>query len=194
MNGRHTQRILRVFLLVCVVVLILVGTVHLTEYVSQNGTAQEIANRFGYIGIVAIAAVAGLNVVVPLPAATLTPVFVAAGLWLPLVVLMLVVGTTIADLVGYYVGKLSKDFVEATYPKTYQRLLKIHSKNRWLLLPFVFIYSAFIPLPNEAILIPIAMMGVSLRTFIVPLVAGTVVSQTALAFGAQEIFSILFGG
>ena len=187
------KKILKLTLLGLVIASTIVTAFYLAQFVYSNNTAQEIVGQFSYLGVLVIAVVAGLNAVVPIPAATFVPIFLAAGLWMPIIVLMLVIGTTIADLIGYFIGRVSREFVEGQYPKTYARVLLINEKHHRLMIPLVFIYSAFIPFPNEAMLIPAALVGLKLRVLIVPLVLGTLVNQVILAYGFSEVFGFLFG-
>lgn len=176
-----------------VLIAVLVCVFYFAQRLEENAQAVAFIEQFGYTGVLIIAIITGLSAFLPVPAATFVPIFTAAGLLLPLITLMLIIGTTIADVIGYLIGRVSKGIVEDEYPETYKRFLKIKSEHHRLLLPFIFLYAAFVPLPNEAFLIPVALMGVPLRTFIIPLVLGTIVNQTALAYGAQGIFSALFG-
>lgn len=164
---------------------------YLAGYVEQHDTAKEIVNQFGYVGVIVVALVAGLNAVVPVPAATFVPVFLAAGLTMPLIIVSLVIGTTIADLIGYQLGRWGKRLVSKQYPRTHDRIQALQERHRKLLIPFVFCYSAFVPFPNEAIMIPLALSGVHLRIFIIPLVLGTVINQSLLAYGVNNIFLLL---
>lgn len=172
--------------------LVLVASLYLANFVANNDLAQNIVGQFGYLGILVIAIIAGVNVLLPIPAATFVPVFVAAGLWMPLIILALVVGTTIADYVGYFVGRWSREFAAATYPKTYARVLSLNERHHNLILPAVFFYAAAIPFPNEAIIIPLALVGLKFRTILIPLILGNLVNQTTLALGVSNIFELVF--
>lgn len=187
------KNITRVLVIVFLCAAIVFSTVETATFVSSNNGAQALVSKFGYIGILVISILAGVNIFVPVPAATFTPIFIAAGLSMPHIILLLIVGTTIADIAGYTVGRLSKDFASERYPKTYNRIFYMRQQHHKLLLPLVFAYAAFIPFPNEAFLIPLALVGVRLRTFIIPLVLGTAINQILLVYGIQNIFSIFSG-
>ena len=144
------QKLIRILIVVLLAAAILLAIIETTSFVSTDSGAQELVSRFGYIGILFIAIMAGVNVFVPVPAATFTPIFIAAGLSLPLIVLTLILGTTIADIAGYTIGRLSKEFASEHYPKTYHRIFHVHQKHHRMLLPLIFMYAAFVPFPNEA--------------------------------------------
>lgn len=174
------------------VVLVWIASLYLADYVTESDIARSIVANFGYFGILVIAVISGINVLIPVPAATFVPIFTAAGLWLPFIIILLVVGTTIADLLGYFVGRWSRDFTATHYPNTYERVLTINNHHHVWLLPAIFLYAALIPLPNEAVIIPVALVGVRFKTILLPLMVGTLINQTALALGANNIFLFLF--
>lgn len=188
----HTKKILRFTILSVIIVFVWVAALFLADYVSSNEMSQQLIAQFGYVGVFVMAVIAGVNVLVPIPAASFVPVFTAAGLWMPLIILALVLGTTLADLIGYFVGHWSREFAIDHYPKTYAKVLSLHESHHQLLLPLIFVYAALIPFPNEAIIIPLALVGIKLRTLLIPLILGNIVNQTALALGASNIFSLLF--
>lgn len=187
------KKVARFTLLGVLITAIWIAALFLAEYVAQNGLAQNLVNQFGYAGIVVVAIISGLNILVPVPAAAFVPIFTAAGLYLPFIIIALVIGTTIADAVGYYFGRWSREFVEDHYPRTFLHIKSLHARRQSWVLPTVFLYAALMPFPNEAIIIPLALLGFHFRSFIIPLVLGTIVNQTALALGAANIFTLTFG-
>lgn len=183
---------IRFSLIAGAVLVILVASLYLANFVANNTMAQDMVGQFGYLGVLLLAVVSGINILLPVPAATFTPVFLAAGLWLPFIILALVIGTTIADFIGYFVGHWSREFAEDHYPKTFSRIVSLNENHRRWLLPFVFLYAAVIPFPNEAMLIPLAVIGIRLKSLLIPLILGNIVNQSALALGATNIFMLIF--
>lgn len=163
----------------------------LAQFVADDAGAQALVANFGYLGVVTLAIIAGLNAIIPVPAATFVPVFASAGLLMPLIIIALVIGTTIADLIGYIFGRWSRRYVADHYPRTFQAVSTLQKNRRHLLLPAVFCYAAFVPFPNEAIIIPLALVGTRFQTFMIPLVLGTLVNQAALAYGFSSAFDAL---
>ena len=190
-SSRHTSR--RLAILTVVAVVMLVGVVWLAQFVTQNDNAQALVQEFGYFGVIIISFVAGLNAIVPIPAGTFVPVFTAAGLQLSLIIVMLVLGTVLADMAAWYVGVLSRKITLHNYPKVARFISWVQEQNIWLIMLFVFVYSSIAPIPNEVILVPLALVGIKLRYLIGPLIIGTIIYQTAFAFGAQSIFEWWFG-
>lgn len=170
---------------------LLAGAFALANYVTNNTAAQEFVGQLGYLGVFIAAVIAGLNAVVPIPAATLTPVFTAAGMTLPFIVVALVLGTVVADLTGFYFGRLSADTVATRYPKTYTFFTDLTNKHRHLVALVVLVYAAVFPFPNEAILIPLAIAGIPILSLIPSLIVGNIIHQSSLAYGFENIFQWL---
>ncbi len=175
--------------LVCLLFLLIVTlALFAASLLEDNPELQSIVGGFGYAGIIVIAIVAGLNVFVPVPAASLVPVFTTAGLYLPFIIVSLTIGTVIADFIGYRFGRWSSEFVHVSYPKIVARLKSIHDNHSFWLLPTVFFYAAFIPFPNEALILPLAILGVRFRRMLIPLLLGNLVNQAMYSIGIQNFF------
>ncbi len=186
------RKVTRLLILITLFLAVVAAAFFLADFVSTNNIAQNIINQFGYFGVFVLAVISGINILIPVPAATFTPVFQAAGLWMPIIILTLALGTLVADLIGYILGKWSKSYVEEHYPHSYRRIAYLYEHHYTLLLPLVFVYAAVVPFPNEAILIPLAIMGFKFRQLVIPLILGNIVNQAALAYGASNIFMLLF--
>lgn len=192
LSHARRRRTVRLVLLGVLLFGLFLGALFLAQYVEHNAAAQALVSQFGYAGIVFLALVAGLNVILPIPAASFTPVFLAADLSMPLIILSLVVGTIIADFIGYLIGRFGHTFVSTHYPKTQQKLRTIREQHRRWLLPFVGFYAAFVPFPNEAMLIPLAVSGVRFSALLIPLLIGNAINQTILAYGINNFFTAFF--
>lgn len=169
-----------------------IGALFLADHIASNSTAQIMVEQFGYFGILAISIVSGLNLLLPLPAPLFVPVFTAAGYPLISVIATIAIGITIADSIAYCIGVLGKKFTEQHHPKVLAFLKRIQEQNHVFIIPVVFLYSALVPLPNEIIMIPLAMMGFAYTKIIIPFVLGTIVYVSVLAYGAQNIFELFF--
>lgn len=171
---------------------IIAGALFLAQFVSTNDSAQAYIASAGYAGVVGVAILAGLNAILPFPAASFAPAFVEAGMTLPFIVFALVVGTIIADAIGYFFGSWSKETISLKYPISYARISRIISDHHSWVLPLVILYAALVPFPNEFILIPLALSGFSFRTLIPALIVGNSINQTVLVYGFTSLFSWLF--
>lgn len=186
------KRTLQALGIVIFIAAALTGSFLLAGYIQDSGAAQELVERFGYLGMLALSIFAGLNLFVPIPAATFTPIYTAAGFPLYGIIITLVIGTTIADSIGYLIGFAGKHAAKLQYPVLQQQIQKIVTEHHIYMIPFVFLWSSFAPLPNETIIIPLALIGIKFRALIIPLILGTIIHQTYLAYGISSIFEYLF--
>lgn len=189
-NHLTKRRALKGLGLVVLVVSAFIAVLYAATYILDSSAAQALVQQYGYLGVVVIAFIGGLNFIIPIPAPTFTPIFIAGGLSLPWIIFWLVVGTAIADLLAFYFGRAGRLYVTDAYPKTYEKLRELRTKNIRYIPWFVLGYASFVPFPNEAFLIPLGLLGVRLRTFILPLLVGSAIHQTLIALGVSNIFTI----
>lgn len=192
MQRFDTRKIRHFALLAVLMTGVVIGVLFLTAYITGNIAAQQTVAQLGYAGVLLVAVVSGFNTIAPVPPATFVPMFTASGLIMPLIIGTFIVGTTVADLTAYIFGKLSKDFVTTRYPKTLYYIEKLHTNNNALLFLFVFAYAAAVPFPNEAFIIPFALIGIPLRRFIFPMLLGTTIYHIATAYGVENLYNFLF--
>ncbi len=162
------------------------------QFALHSPLLQTYIAAFGYGGAVGISYIAGLNVLVPLPIATLTPLFTAAGLAIPGLILSFTIGTILADFTGYFLGRIGRETIRSHHPRIVRALEKIYHEHKLWLIPGIFLYVAFVPLPNEVIVIPLALLGMRWNAMLIPLLLGNLVNQTIYAYGIQNIFQWIF--
>ena len=164
----------------------------ISQSLSESDQVQRLTAEFGYVGVMIIAVIAGLNAIVPIPAATFTPVFVAAGLSVPLIIIALTAGTLIADFTGFFLGRVSRDLMQSKHPKLCAFFTEFQGKHRKWLFPLVTLYAAFAPLPNEVILIPLGLTGIKFKSLIIPLILGNLLNQLILVYGIISVTKFFF--
>jgi|GEM_PF-1732805 len=185
----NAKKIFELTILLTIVTIIIITSFQLAHFVETHEEAKAIIVQLGYLGVFIVSLISGLNVFFPIPPATFVPIFTAADLLIPFIIVALVLGTLTADIIGYIIGLWSKNFLESHYPRldSFFTSLNVHH-HKWLL-PFIFLYSGLAPIPNEALLIPLAVMGIKLRFFIIPLILGTTLYHTLTVFGIQNLFA-----
>lgn len=165
---------------------------YIAQYLSGSAQVQETVGAFGYLGVLIIAVIAGLNAIVPLPAATFTPIFLSAGLTIPLIIITLTLGTVIADFTGFFLGRLSRDLIQEKHPKIFAFITEFRDTHSKWVVVVVAGYAAFAPLPNEVILIPLGLTGIRFTSLILPLLIGNAVNQLLLVYGVLGLANALF--
>ena len=174
------------------ILLVAMLALFLAERIVSSPELQSLVAQLGYAGVVLVAIIGGLNIIVQIPAVTLTPIFTASGLYLPFIILSLTIGTLIADYIGYVFGHFSRPVLYAQYPKVVSWLEhKITTKPK-LLFPITLLFAAFLPVPNEVLVIPLAVLGIKFRHMILPLLLGNLINQTIYATSIQAVFSWWF--
>ncbi len=162
----------------------------LASRVDESVFARDLVSSLGYFGVFISATIAGINLLFPAPATALTPIFLAAGLDFTYITIALICGTLLADAIGYLIGIFGKHVTEHVHPRFYDNIKTFDSKHHKMVLPTVFLFAAIVPLPNEIILIPLGLIGYKFRYLIIPLVLGTIIHQTAYAYGFSNLFNL----
>lgn len=188
---KNITRAARLLLGLAIILLGLYGTYQLTQLVAIDAQAQAWVQQFGYMGVLLVSFLTGLSAISPIPTGVFTPIFTEAGLWLPLIIASMVVGTTLADLVAYFMALAGRTVALQKHPKLLQYTEQIRQQNRWLIMGAMTIWAAIVPLPNELPLIACALVGVRLRTLLLPLVIGTLLFHSFFSFGTLRLFEWL---
>jgi len=174
-----------------VIVLGLYGSYQLTQLLAVDTEAQIWVQQFGYGGVVLVAFLTGLSAISPIPTGIFTPIFLEAGLWLPLILAAMVIGTTLADLSAFAVALAGKTIALQKFPKLQHYVNSLREKNHWLIMGSMLVWAAVMPLPNELPLIACALVGVRLRTLLLPLLLGTLLFHSLFSFGTLSLFTWL---
>ena len=154
----------------------------------ENEAILDAIARFGYVGLFGVAAVSGFNVIIPIPAISLFPLLMEAGFNPIATVLIIGVGMTAGDMAGYLLGRLGRKLVEK--PGWMRRIESV--RERRPLAPYVilFFYAAFAPVPNELIVIPMALIGCHWLGVLAAALGGNLIFNSLAAAGFHGIFDL----
>jgi len=169
------------------VIALFTGALIFASHIQDNESVKGLITSFGPFGIFIVALAGGLNLFVPVPATAFIPIFSAAGFSLAMIIPLIVIGTTIADLVGFYIGTVLRPHVDKRKNKIYRAVQKWCEGRPYVTQAVVFIYASIVPLPNELLLIPLGALGIKLRTLILAFVAGNIIHVTLLAYGLTSL-------
>jgi len=160
----------------------------LADIARENEAVQEFVSRFGYIGIFIISLISGFNLIVPVPAAAFLPIFIASGQNVWVAIFIITLGMTVADSIAYLIGKAGKYAVE----QKSERVIKFFDElsEKYTLAPFIvmLLYAAFIPFPNEILLIPLGFIGYKYRYILPALLIGNFFFNVILASGIVGLY------
>ena len=164
----------------------------LASLVQEEGAARNVIFTLGYPGVLIISIISGFNFFIPIPAVSFVPVFIEAGLNIWPIIFFIVLGTTIADSVAYIIGVTGREFFKSwTNKKLFIKLDVLRKRYYWSPVIVLFFFAAFVPFPNELLLVPLGFMGYKIRHVLIPYVAGNIVFTTLASLGITNLFNIL---
>lgn len=157
-------------------------------YAAEHDFVRELARRFGYPGLFVGAAISGFNLVVPIPVIAFFPFFMEVGFAPIPTVMTIAIGMTTGDLVGYLLGRTTREMFAPRMKGMMARLERLREQHR--VLPFVvmFLYAAFAPVPNEVLVIPLAFLRYPLIGIFTAVLAGNLIFNSLVAFGVVRVF------
>jgi len=180
-----------------VLLILFIGTItfllwQLADFISTDDNARELVANYGYFAVFIVSFVSGFNFIVPIPAASFIPVFMAGGLYLPLVIIFLSVGAVFANTLAFYLGRIGHHYSKQKHPEWHARINTLVSKHSRLVPWYVLALAALLPFPDEVYLIPLGVAGATVRQVIPTMIIGTVIYQTITATGVNHLFSLFY--
>lgn len=186
-----TRNTIKYAAIIIFVIAIIAAAFLLRDIVTKNHALQEFIDRYGLLAIFIISAVSGFNIAVPIPIVSFVPAFAAAGLNVWLVVGTIALGMTTGDSLGYLIGRIGRDIAHPTVARTKERLDYIRTRFKTTPLIVLFLFVAFVPFPNEILVIPLGFLGYSFRIMFPIIFFGNAVFNTLSYIGILNIFSLL---
>lgn len=168
------------------------GGFYVANLVTQSTILQEAVQNMGILGIVATAFVTGFNIFVPIFPASFAPIFLSAGASYLTVVIGFTIGSSLADSIAYFIGKLGRVYSEDNHPKVTQAINTFIEKHHYWIFPGTYAYMALAPTPNELILIPLALAGYRYTHLLIPLLLGNFIHHSIMVYGYSSVFEWIF--
>ena len=175
------------FKLVSIVLLIIV-IFFFNQYAVENDVIKELAAKFGYFGVFIAAAISGFNLIIPIPIITFLPFFVESGLNTTILIFLIAIGMTVGDSIGYWLGKVGREVLSKKAEKWSKKIENMPKLGVYMLL---LLYAAFAPLPNELIVIPMALLGFRFRYMFFALLLGNLVFNIIAGNSVLVLFNFL---
>ena len=173
---------------VAAVALAIAAIVWANQVAVENDQLLDAIARFGYVGLFIVAAISGFNVIIPIPAISLFPLLMEAGFHPIATVLVIGAGMTVGDMIGYLLGRLGRKMVERG--AWLRRLEAVRERHRLAPYVLLFLYAAFAPLPNELIVIPMALIGCRWYGVLGAALAGNLIFNGLAAAGFHGFFQL----
>ena len=134
----------------------------------------------------------GFNLVIPVPAISFLPVFLTSGLNTFAVVAIIAAGMTLADFVGYLLGKAGRHLaLSALERRVANKFEGLKEELHWSPALLLFLFASFIPIPNEVIVIQMAFLGYRLVYILLPVFLGNLVFNSIYAIGTINILKLI---
>ncbi len=187
MTPQHKSALLWTIKIVLFVAFIAL-VVWVNQYAIANDGVRVLATKLGYPGMFLAAAISGFNLLIPIPVISFYPFFLSAGFHPVLTVVVIAIGMSLGDTIGYIIGKAGRGADVKPVKHLITLLERVHHKHRYLPYVAMFLYAAFVPLPNELLVIPLALMGMRLVPILVVVALGNIVFNTLAALGFVHIF------
>lgn len=176
---------------VVLLVLALVAVIGINFVALGSEAVTGAVGRFGYIGIFTLSALSGFNIIFPIPIASFFPIFTEAGFTPVSLIVVISLGMMVGDLLGYLLGTVGRDLIEARQSRFNRLVTQVKGKHPRVMLTLLFFYAAFVPMPNELLVVPMAFHRYSWQSMAVALFFGNILFTSLIAFGATQIVSLL---
>jgi len=159
---------------------------------------QTIVNLIGinnsYVLIVILAFLGGTSILFPFPYYLFVITFAVGGANPILLGICSGLGVILGESTSYYIGYHSRAILSNRYQKIFNKLYKNFNKtkNTILISMVLFLYGAFIPLPNDLFILPLGAARYNYWKLIIPLGLGNIVFGTILAYGGIYGFNLFW--
>lgn len=163
----------------------IVLTVVCMLYAHRWESLADAIEQGGYVALFAAAVVSGFNFAVPLPVISFFRAFTSAGMDPVAVIVVVSIGMTVADGLGFLLGSAAKRIngVRAwTESPRVAALRRQHALRVWLALTA---YAAFVPLPNELVVVPLAVARMRARLILSAVLCGNLIFNILMALGVS---------
>ena len=137
----------------------------------------------GYVLTFFGALLGGTSILVTFPYHILIFTLASGGLNPFFLGLLAGLGIFIGDSTSYFIGYTGREIVTGKPAALFERFHKwVVKKPKWILPIFLFLYSSVIPTPNDLLVIPLGLVRYPYIKVIIPLLLGSIVFNTLLAF------------
>jgi len=181
--------VLKMVLYIIFLALFFGGAFWLGFNTEDNGFIQTFIFQYGYWGVFSLAILSGVNIIVPIPAISFLPLVLAAGLTFTATVLVITLGMTLGDGIGYMLGRFGQKVIKPNH-RILRKLKRVQDKFYVAPIIILFFYAAFVPFPNELLVIPLGFLGYRAIHLVFPLLLGNAIFNILSAIGVTGLFNL----
>ncbi len=150
---------------------------------AENAAVQNLILGGGYLGVFLFSIINGFNVFVPIVTASFIPALTAAGLATVPVIVLIALGMTIADAIGFLLARVGRTHLPPGSARMVGALERAGARQWSLPLVILGLWAALVPFPTEVIAVPVGLMGYQARVVIPILVLGNLFYVTMVGLG-----------
>ncbi len=162
---------------------------YFARFVQDSNVVKDIVAGYGYIGIFLISVFGGFNLIVPVPSIAFLPLMLEAGLSFWPVLIIITIGSTVADSTSFFVGRMAKNISGPTNNKVIGELKKVEKKSSLAPLFATFFFISFAPVPAEVILVPMGYLEYSFIKILPIIFAGNLIFNFLFAVGISGLYN-----
>ncbi len=190
-NHKKLEKILQYCIKIGLAAVIILFAFWLEKIATHNEFVKIIAAKFGYAGTFVVAFISGFNLIIPVPAVSFVPLLVASGLNKWGLIAVLTLGMTAADAAACLLGKKFRERLEIRMEKKIAHYKEIHDRHHWAPLAILFLVASVAPLPNEVLVIPLAVIGYSAKQIVPPVFFGNMIFNYLSAQGIMTLAGLI---
>lgn len=184
----------RIYLTMLLIIVVLAGWALFFHYYPVEEIVNDIGVQNTYLAAFILAAIGGFS---SLTGTSLYAALIALskGGMNPLALGIIAgLGLFLSDSVFYFIATRMRAFVSGITTK-WERLFRniwkwVHRTPDWIVYLSVFAYAAFAPLPNDIVLVALALSNYSYRKFAIFLLAGDVTISVLLTVFGESLSSV----
>ena len=144
---------------------------------------------WGYAGVFVLGVISGFNLLFPVPLIAFYPYFLTIGLVPFALIITISAGMVFGDLLGYVIGYSTRNLISEKAPHPYIKKLESWAARGPIhAMALMFLYAAFVPAPNELLVIPMAFLRVRWWIIGTSVFFGNIIFNTLGALGTTIVF------
>ena len=163
--------------------LVLISVLFYQYYTEGESFFNSFIEHYQYLGVGILSFFSGFVLTLPIPAGVWINTYTDAGLFYPLIVLVITIGVTLGDTVSVLFAHYLRDIAKKRNPRVIQRLNRL--KEKWEELPLValLLHSSLVPVSNEFLIYPLIFLGYKIWT----LLAITFIGNFLFTIGVTQL-------
>lgn len=172
-------------------ILFIVGWIILLQFVNLQDLVQSFGIRNTYVTVFILAVIVGGSSFTAGPYYVILGSIATTGLSIPLLALLSGAGGMVGDTIYYYFGRTSSEVFSDRAQKILGKVNSFLQHYPALTPLVVFLYAAFMPMPNDLMTVSLGLSKYSYKHMAIPLFLGNIVFFYLLLTVSGNLFSFV---